>query len=168
MEWIRSFNCDVYTIFDIDYPDLENKSLVDFLIPFTTLGNLQKGFLIVNSDLEEFYSSESPESFDLEKQSFSESPSESFDFSLYNTLMQIWNGKEYIPRRKKLAEPLPEFQNLRDIEEQSISIEWNSKPIFIIDSYNSVLNWIKDLELRSEILSNSIFVYVGKRKKITF
>jgi hypothetical protein len=82
--------------------------------------------------------------------------------------MQIWNGKEYIPRRKKLAEPLPEFQNLRDIEEQSISIEWNSKPIFIIDSYNSVLNWIKDLELRSEILSNSIFVYVGKRKKITF
>ena len=172
MEWIRSFNCDVYTIFDIDYPDLENKSLVDFLIPFTTLGNLQKGFLIVNSDLEEFYRrdpSESPsESFDLGQSPESFDSEKSFDFSLYNTLMQIWNGKEYIPRRKKLAEPLPEFQNLRDPEEQSISIEWNSKPIFIIDSYNSVLNWIKDLEIRSEILSNSIFVYVGKRKKITF
>jgi hypothetical protein len=175
MEWIRSFNCDVYTIFDIDECDLSHssekdislskcdlshssekdlsQSLSDFLLPFTTLWNLQKGFLIINSEV---------------GSEISETGKEPFDFCVYNELSSIWNNKEYIPKRKKLSEPLPEFQIFResDTNKSENHISENRKPIFIIDSYESILQWIRDLEQNSEILSNSIFVYVGKRKNI--
>jgi hypothetical protein len=140
MEWVKSLMkrssesltecnltepCSVYTIFDIDEEDLQGKDLLDFLIPFTILGNLQKGFLIVNSEsqdecLETLGHSPGP---DLQSGRIPEA----FDFSLYNTLKGIWNSKEYIPRRKKLAEPLPDYEMFRDdssaLNESSLCIQ---------------------------------------------
>lgn len=180
MEWVKSLTeqslaeCNltkrssVYTIFDIDEEDLQGKDLFDFLIPFTILGNLQKGFLIVNSDLAE-QSSVSSEAFDL-----GQSP-ESFDFSLYNSLKSIWNSKEYIPRRKKLSEPLPDYEMLRD---KTSSLRFQNQhyeipnfeecirkpPIFIIDSLQSIKEWIKD-HVEHFPDNKQIFVYVSKKKK---
>lgn len=185
MEWIKNLVgisekystglCSVYTIFDIDEEDLQGKDLLDFLIPFTILGNLQKGFLIVNSDLE--HSSESPESlghsprpeaFDLEHSS------ESFDFSLYNTLKSIWNSKEYIPRRKKLSEPLPDYEMFRDRTSSSFDVQnytipnfeecIRKPPIFIIDRLDSIKEWVKE-HVENFPDSPQIFVYVNKKKK---
>ncbi len=174
MEWVKSLTeqsltefCSVYTIFDIDEEDLQGKDLLNFLIPFTILGNLQKGFLIVNSDLE--HSSEdsvSSESFDSEKSFDLE---KSFDFSLYNTLKGIWNSKEYIPRRKKLSEPLPDYEMLRPETQESILIPnfeecIRKPPIFIIDSLESIKEWIKD-HVEHFPDNKQIFVYVSKKKK---
>ena len=162
MEWVKSLahnskvggpKASIYTIFDIDEEDLQGKNCIDFLIPFTILGLLQKGFLIVNS----------------------EQSSESFDFSLFNSLKSIWNSKEYIPRRKKLAEPLPDYQMFRtesnDLERSSESLEpinfeecIRKPPIFIIDTLQSIKQWIQDhVEHFPE--QQQIFVYVSKKKK---
>jgi hypothetical protein len=191
MEWVKklteshSKSHSVYTIFDIDEEDLKGKDLTDFLIPFTILGNLQKGFLIVNSDIAEdssvssvsseslghlpgpeaFDLGRSPESFDSEK-SFGHLPGpEAFDFSLYNTLKGIWNSKEYIPRRKKLAEPLPDYQMFRDTIDERKSIHFEEcirkPPIFIIDRLISIKEWIKE-HVAYFPDDKQIFVYVKK------
>jgi hypothetical protein len=170
MEWVKSLmECNltelysVYTIFDIDEEDLQGKDLLDFLIPFTILGNLQKGFLIVNSDIER--NSESSESL-----GHSPRP-EAFDFSLYNTLKGIWNSKEYIPRRKKLAEPLPDYEMFRNEKSQMNHLKNSSipnfeecirkPPIFIIDKLDSIKEWIKEhVEYFPD--NKQIFVYVKK------
>lgn len=154
----------VYTIFDIDVEDLEGKDLIDFLIPFTILGPLQKGFLIVNSDIY----SEGVEGVDSEK-SLEQLLEPGFDFSLYNSLKTIWNSKEYIPRRKKLSEPLQDYQMFRDEEEKSDPINFEEcirkPPIFIIDTLESIKQWIQDhVEHFPE--KKQIFVYVSKKKKI--
>lgn len=159
MEWVKmiSRNCPIFTIFDIDEEDLQGKELIDFLIPFTILGNLQNGFLIVNSDIER--SSDSSES------------SESFDFSLYTTLKSIWNSKEYIPRRKKLSIPLPDYQMFRDNDLDDLSSKINFEecirkpPIFIIDTFDEIKKWIQDQTINFSDLEQT-FIYVGKRKNI--
>jgi hypothetical protein len=194
----------IYTIFDIDEEDLQGKNCIDFLIPFTILGLLQKGFLIVNSEQspeslghmpgpEAFDLGQSPESFDLgqspgsfdlgqspESFDLGQSPEsfdseKSFDFSLFNSLKSIWNSKEYIPRRKKLAEPLPDYQMFRtesnDLEQSSESLEpinfeecIRKPPIFIIDTLQSIKQWIQDhVEHFPE--QQQIFVYVSRKKK---
>jgi hypothetical protein len=161
----------IYTIFDIDEEDLQGKNCIDFLIPFTILGLLQKGFLIVNSEQspESLGYMPGPEAFDL-----GQSPG-SFDFSLFNSLKSIWNSKEYIPRRKKLAEPLPDYQMFRtesnDLEQSSESLEpinfeecIRKPPIFIIDTLQSIKQWIQDhVEHFPE--QQQIFVYVSRKKK---
>jgi hypothetical protein len=184
MEWIKSLTNQiseslteyksVYTIFDIDKEDLEHsskskasgpgecpKDLVDFLIPFTILGNLQKGFLIVNSEL--CSSSQSPESL-----GHSPGP-EAFDFSLYNSLKSIWNSKEYIPRRKKLSEPIPDYQMFREKTEISKIPNFEEcirkPPIFIIDTLSSIKEWIQE-NITNFPDDKKIFVYVSRKKNL--
>jgi hypothetical protein len=152
MEWISSFNVPVYTIFDVDLEDLHT-DLQSFLLPFTVLATLQKGFFIVNSDIET---------------KDSEEVSESFDFSLYTTLMRIWNTKEFIPERKKYAIPNPDYESLRDKTSEKLIPNFEESirkpPIFIIDVYDSIMDWIKTIQNSN----NCILVYVGKKKILKF
>lgn len=156
MEWIASFNVPVYTIFNIDLEDLHT-DLQSFLLPFTVLATLQKGFFIVNSDIE------------LSNHEGSESnETVSFDFSLYTTLMRIWNMKEFIPERKKYATPNPDYESLRDKTSEltfpNFEESIRKPPIFIIDVYDSIMDWIKSIQNSN----NCILVYVGKKKILKF
>jgi hypothetical protein len=108
------------------------------------------------------------ERFNDSKSSESSESSESFDFSLYNTLKGIWNSKEYIPRRKKLAEPLPDYQMFREDlsalkERKPIHFEEciRKPPIFIIDRLSSIKEWIKE-HVAYFPDDKQIFVYVKK------
>ena len=149
MEWLRNNKSKpVYTIIDIDeipYKSLSEDSrenLKDYLLPFTTLGIKQKGFLIVNSDSE------------------SSEDSVPFDYHIYTTLMELWNTKHYIPKRKALLDSVPGYTNTftHDIIfdpkfEESIA----KPPIFIIDFYDSIKNFISKI-------SDCIVLYIGKEE----
>jgi hypothetical protein len=146
MEWLRNNKSkDVYTIIDIDEIPSNVSEIKDYLLPFTTLGIKQKGFLIVNSDM-----SDNQESVP-------------FDYHVYTTLMELWNNKHYIPKRKDLLEPIPGYTET--IVSGTIVSNFDPKfeesilkpPIFIIDFYDSIKNFIYKI-------SNCIVLYIGKEE----
>ena len=148
MEWLRNNKSKpVYTIIDIDEIPSDFSEIKDYLLPFTTLGIKQKGFLIVNS--EEVNSDQNEESIP-------------YDYHVYTTLMELWNNKHYIPKRKSLLEPIPGYTE-RIVSEAIVNFDPNFEesiakpPIFIIDFYDSIKNFISKI-------SNCIVLYVGKEE----
>jgi hypothetical protein len=149
MEWLRNNKSKpVYTIIDIDEIPYKSsnedshENIKDYLLPFTTLGIKQKGFLIVNSDSE------------------SSEDSVPFDYHIYTTLMELWNTKHYIPKRKALLDSVPGYTNTvtHDIIFDPKFEESIVKPaIFIIDFKDSIKNFIYKL-------SDCIVLYIGKEE----
>jgi hypothetical protein len=153
MEWLRNEkisnttnSLDVYTIIDIDQI-YETNDMKDYLLPFTTLGIYQKGILIVNSELEDS---------DLED-------STPFDYHVYTNIMEIWNSKHYIPKRLSLLETQTLTNELSGSKVPNLfnpDFELSSKkpPIFILDTFESIYNFI------SKIHKNSIILYIGNEE----
>jgi hypothetical protein len=151
MEWLRNNkNKPVYTIIDIDGIPSGFSEIKDYLLPFTTLGIKQKGFLIINS--EEVNNDQNEES----------EPSVPFDYHVYTKLMELWNNKHYIPKRKALLDPIPGYMETI-VSDTIINFDPNFEesivkpPIFIIDFSDSIKNFISKI-------SNCIVLYIGKEE----
>jgi hypothetical protein len=157
MEWIRNNNLDgplgsvdFFTIIDIDEL-YETSDVKEYLLPFTTLGIYQKGILIVNSD------------FDSNENS-SEDPKDPLDYHIYTNMMELWNNKHFIPKRLALLENISDSLGLKDADKKSnifdpqYELSIRKPPIFILDSFESIHNFV------SKINKNSMILYIGKEE----
>jgi hypothetical protein len=166
MEWVASKkfeNMDIHTIFDIDEIPLttknsmETSNFIDYLLPFTILGNRQKSFLIVNSEFCE-ESEESEESEDSSKPPF--------DYYIYSKLMEIWNNPSYIPKRKLLAEVKDHAYDKLRSDTKDFRFTLKSLPIFILDDFESIKNSLKSFKTKDEVseVSEVLILYIGKKE----
>jgi hypothetical protein len=164
MEWIRntiyesegsdgSKDLHIHTIIDID-EIYETSDMKDYLLPFTILGIHQKSILIVNTE-------------DLGSKSLDSEDSEPFDYHIYTNIMELWNNKHYIPKRLSLLESTAlEFDtnSVKDSGYQKdpkvFELERSIKnpPIFILDNFESIYNFVSKLTKKSMIL------YIGKEE----
>jgi hypothetical protein len=167
MEWIRntiyesegshgSKDLHIHTIIDID-EIYETSDMKEYLLPFTILGIHQKSILIVNTE-DSGSKSQDPESSE---------GSEPFDYHIYTNIMELWNNKHYIPKRLRLLESTtlefdtnsvkdPESQKDPKVFELERSIQ--NPPIFILDNFESIYNFI------SKLTKKSIILYIGKQE----
>lgn len=154
MEWIRSRIFEesepvqIHTIIDIDeIPKFQDSILnpKDYLLYLTTLAQYQSSFLIINTELESLPESEN---------------SEPFDYTIYTSIMEVWNNAHFIPKRKQLSEPLKEYEALRSSDSVSLDFSKSIKkpPIFILDNFDSIKQFIFDIQSKAYIL------YIGKRQ----
>jgi hypothetical protein len=172
MEWIRNTkisnpesSIDFYTVIDID-EIYETKDMKEYLLPFTTLGIYQKGILIVNSDVLDPLDLKSPEDqkdpLDLKSP---EDPKDPFDYHIYTNIMELWNTKYFIPKRLSLLENISESLGYKFSENTSnpkfdpkYEISIQKPPIFILDNFESIYNFV------SKISKNSMILYIGKKE----
>jgi hypothetical protein len=153
MEWVRNQtlvsegpSLDFFTIIDID-EIYETKDMKEYLLPFTTLGIYQKGILIINSD-----------PLDPESEA-----SEPFDYHIYTNMMELWNNKHFIPKRLSLLENMDESFGMKDKDLKSpfdpqYELSIKKPPIFILDNFESICNFV------SKICKNSMILYIGKEE----
>jgi hypothetical protein len=143
----------------------------EYLLPFTTLGIHQKSILIVNTEFEslepsEFEGSKDSNSEDVKE---SEESSEPFDYHIYTNIMELWNNKHYIPKRLSLLEStmltLDPSDPKSDPKESKVNSEIfeleksiKNPPIFILDNFESIYNFI------SKLNKKSIILYIGKEE----
>jgi hypothetical protein len=170
MEWIRdnilkTFNYEssenskdsegskelqIHTIIDID-EIYETSDMKEYLLPFTILGIHQKSILIVNTEFEDS-SSEESESEDFKP----------FDYHIYTNIMELWNNKHYIPKKLSLLESTILTLDSSDLKIDSKIFELDrsikNPPIFILDNFDSIYNYI------SKINKKSIILYIGKEE----
>jgi hypothetical protein len=164
MEWIRntiyesegsdgSKDLHIHTIIDID-EIYETSDMKEYLLPFTILGIHQKSILIVNTEPSGSQDSESDFS-------------EPFDYHVYTNIMELWNNKHYIPKRLSLLESTAlEFDtnSVKDSGSQKdpkvFELERSIKnpPIFILDNFESIYNFV------SKLTKKSIILYIGKEE----
>jgi hypothetical protein len=152
MEWIRSRILEdlepvqIHTVIDIDeIPKIQDSILdpKDYLLHLTTLAQYQNSFLIVNTEFE----SESEDSVP-------------FDYTIYTSIMEVWNNSHFIPKRKQLSEPLKEYEFFRskDLLPLDFLNSIKKPPIFILDNFDSIKQFISDIHSKAYIL------YIGKRE----
>jgi hypothetical protein len=166
MEWIRntiyesegsdgSKDLHIHTIIDID-EIYETSDMKEYLLPFTILGIYQKSILIVNTE-------------NLGSKSEGFENSEPFDYHVYTNIMELWNNKHYIPRRLKLLESTTlelESNNSKDSMSEArkdpkvfeLERSIRNPPIFILDTIESIYNFI------SKLTKKSIILYIGKEE----
>lgn len=150
---------DFFTIIDID-EIYETKDMKEYLLPFTTLGIYQKGILIVNSDLEFEESQDNKVVLESKSEDF-----EPFDYHIYTNMMELWNNKHFIPKRLSLLENMGESFGMKDKDsglkssfDPQYELSIKKPPIFILDNFESICNFV------SKICKNSMILYIGKEK----
>ena len=159
-------NLDFFTIIDID-EIYETKDMKEYLLPFTTLGIYQKGILIVNSDLDSLENSKGSESEDQSSLGLLPGTEslEPFDYHIYTNIMELWNTKHFIPKRLSLLENMDESFGIKDRNldlkppfDPHYELSIKKPPIFILDNFESICNFV------SKIYKNSYILYVGKEE----